>query len=179
MIGRREFITLVGGAAAWPLTASAQQAAMSVIGFLNSASPERFGDLVAGFNQGLADAGFVEGRNVTIEYRWAEGHYDRLGPLVADLVQRRVAVIAATGSPNAAQVAKLATTKIPIVFANGGDPVADGLVASLARPGGNVTGVTFFTNVLAAKRLGLLLELSPTAAVIAALINPSNSRAES
>ena len=130
------------------------------------------------FSQGLRNTGFFENQNVNLEYRWAEGHYDRLPALAADLVQRRVAAIAATGSPNSAQVAKTATDTIPIVFANGGDPVADGVVASLNRPGGNITGVTFFSNVLAKKRLGLLRELIPTAAVIAVLINPSNARAK-
>ncbi len=177
---RREFITLLGGAAtAWPLIASAQQPAVPVIGFLNSASPERFGTLIAAFNQGLREGGFVDGQNVKIEYRWAEGHYDLLPALVTDLIQRRVAAIAATGSPNSVQIAKTATATIPIVFANGGDPVADGVVTSLNRPGGNVTGVTFFSNVLVAKRLGLLRELSPTAAVIAVLVNPNNARAQS
>jgi putative ABC transport system substrate-binding protein len=151
---------------------------MPVIGFLSSASPDGFGSLVEAFSQGLRDTGFFDNQNVKLEYRWAEGHYDRLPALAADLVQRRVAAIAATGSPNSAQVAKTATDTIPIVFANGGDPVADGVVASLNRPGGNITGVTFFSNVLAKKRLGLLRELIPTAAVIAVLINPSNARAK-
>ena len=176
---RREFITLLSGVAAgWPFAARAQGPSTPVIGFLSSASPDGFGSLVDAFSQGLRNTGFFENQNVKLEYRWAEGHYDRLPALAADLVHHRVAAIAATGSPNAAHVAKTATDTIPIVFANGGDPVADGVVASLNRPGGNITGVTFFSNVLAKKRLGLLRELIPTAAVIAVLINPTNARAK-
>jgi putative tryptophan/tyrosine transport system substrate-binding protein len=174
---RREFITLLGGAAcAWPLAAHGQQPAMPVIGFLNSASPDGYAPMVAAFRQGLKETGYIEGQNVAIEYRWAGGQYDRVPALAAELVRRQVAVIVAN-SPGV-QVVKAAITTIPIVFTTASDPVQIGLVASLSRPGGNVTGVTQLYVEVMPKRLELAHELVPTATVIAALVNPTHPNAE-
>jgi putative ABC transport system substrate-binding protein len=178
-VKRREFIAVLGGAAAaWPLAARAQQSAMPVIGFLNSGTPAGLAQLTAAFRQGLNEAGYVEGRNVAIEYRWAEGQYDRLPALVGDLVSRQVTVMAATTTP-AALAAKRATSSIPIVFAMGADPIAIGMVDSLSRPSGNVTGINNYMSDLGAKRLELVRELLPGAAVIGMLVNPNFPDAES
>jgi len=175
---RRDFIIFLAGAmAAWPLAARAQQKAMPVIGVLSPASYDPFSTFVTAFRQGLSEAGYVEGENFAIEYRFAEGHYDRLPALAADLVGRKVDLIMAS-SPPSALAAKSATSTIPIVFRSGADPVRDGLVASLARPGGNLTGVSFIADELTAKRLELLSELVPRAGVIALLMNPNNATAE-
>jgi putative ABC transport system substrate-binding protein len=174
-IGRREFMTALGGAAAWSLAAHAQQAAMPVIGFLRSTSLADAAHLVTAFRQGLMEAGFVEGQNVAVEHRSADDHPDRLPVLVADLISRQVAVI--VGNTNSALVAKATTTTVPIIFASGSDPVMDGLVASLNRPGGNVTGVTFLAGALGPKRLELLRQIVPKATGIAMLVNPESPEA--
>jgi putative tryptophan/tyrosine transport system substrate-binding protein len=177
---RREFISLLGGAvAAWPPAARAQQPAVPVIGFLNARSPDDTMPLVAAFRRGLAEGGFVEGQNISIEYRWALGQYDRLAGMAMELAHRRVMLLATTGGEPAALAAKAATSTIPIVFVIGGDPVKQGLATSLNRPGGNSTGVSILTGALEPKRLGLLRELVPGAATIGALLNPSFSLYES
>jgi putative ABC transport system substrate-binding protein len=170
---RREFITLLGGTATvWPLAARAQQPAMPVVGFINGGSPEGYAPMVAAFHSGLNERGYIEGNNVLVEYRWAEGHYDRLPSLATDLVGRQVAVIAA--NTPATPVAKAATTTIPIVFVTASDPIASGFVTSLNRPGGNLTGVTSLNLEVGPKRLELLRELMRTATIIALLVNPTS-----
>jgi putative ABC transport system substrate-binding protein len=173
-MGRREFITLLGGAAAWPFTAHAQQPAMPVVGYLDAASALERAYIVAAFRQGLAETGYIEGQNLAIEYRWAEGDYGRLSQMATELVNRKVSLIVTPGAAAGALAAKNATSAIPIVFAVGQDPVKLGLIESLARPGGNATGVNFLTNELGAKRLGLLRELVPTANRVGVLVNPSD-----
>ena len=170
---RREFIALLGGAAAWPLAARAQQAALPVIGFLSSRSPEDSTHLIPAFAAGLAEGGYVEGQNLAIEFRWARGRYDLLPAMAAELVSRQVAVLTAAGGEPSALAAKRATSTIPIVFGIGGDPVRLGLVESFSRPSGNATGVTLLTNLMEPKRLGLLRELVPGVPVIGVLLNPN------
>jgi putative tryptophan/tyrosine transport system substrate-binding protein len=174
---RREFITLLGGAAAvWPLAARSQQAVMPVVGFLHSASPAPFARAVDAFRKGLSETGYIEGRNVAVEYRWAEGQYNRLPALAADLVRRQVSVIVAIATNGPAQAAKAATASIPIVFVTGGDPVSGGLVASLNRPGGNITGVSWVATALVPKQLDLLRGSTRNPTLIGALVNPSHVR---
>jgi putative tryptophan/tyrosine transport system substrate-binding protein len=175
---RREFITLLGGAAAWPLAARAQQPAMPVIGFLNGFSYAAWAQPVVAFRKGLYESGYVEGQNVAIEYRWANSQYQRLPTLAAELVSRRVDVLAVTGGSVTSLAAKAATATIPIVFGIGGDPVAMGLVASFNRPGGNTTGIYLLTTQLEAKRFGLLRELVPTASLTGVLLNPTHPLAQ-
>jgi putative ABC transport system substrate-binding protein len=174
-VRRREFITLLGGAAAWPRAARAQQPAMPVIGYLGISSPEAFASRLQAFRQGLFETGYVEGRNVTIDYRWAENQFDQLGALASDLVNHRPSTIVAGGSIAGALAVKAATTTIPIVFETGADPVSAGLVPSLSRPGGNITGVTSLNVQVNPKRLELLHELIPNARVVALLVNPASA----
>jgi putative ABC transport system substrate-binding protein len=174
---RRGFITLLGGAAAWPLLAYAQQAALPVVGFVNPGTPEAAARYLAAFRKGLGETGYAEGQNVTVEYHWLEGKYDRLQEVIAGLVRRPVTVIAIPGSGPATRAAKAATATIPIVFGVAGDPVQLGLVASLSRPGGNATGINFLSEEVAAKRLRLLHDLVPKAVRVAVLVNPANAAA--
>jgi len=173
-IRRREFIVTLSGAAAWPLAARAQQPALPVVGFINPGVADTSAGRAAAFRKGLSEAGYTEGKNVIVEYHWLEGHYERVPAVVDDLVQRRVAVIATPGSTEAARVAKAATATIPIVFGVAEDPVTLGIVASLARPGGNATGINFLSLEVDAKRLGLMRELVPKATRFAVLVNPAN-----
>jgi putative tryptophan/tyrosine transport system substrate-binding protein len=173
-MSRRNFIALLGGAAAWPVVARAQQGATPVVGFLSNRSSDADTQFLVSLRQGLSEGGFVEGQNVAVEYRYAQGQPDRLPSLAADLVRRQVAIIVTTGGTQAALAAKAATTTIPIVFTTGGDPVREGLVQSLNRPGGNLTGVTTSYDEAASKRLGLLREILPSAAVIGVLVNPND-----
>ena len=175
---RRDFFTLLGGAVAWPLSARAQQPAIPVIGFLHSGAPGPLAAQVAAFNQGLNEIGYVAGQNVAIEYRWAEGHYDRLPALAADLVGRKVSVLAPAGGIPPALAAKAATTTIPVVFLMGSDPLKAGVVTSINRPEGNVTGVSFLINSMGTKRLELLSQMAPRASTIGILVNPTNPDAE-
>jgi putative tryptophan/tyrosine transport system substrate-binding protein len=172
-VKRRAFITLLGGAAAWPLAARAQQPAVPVIGFMSARSPEDSAHLLAAFRRGLAEGGYVEGQNVSIEFRWARGQYDLLPAMAADLISRRVSVLVAAGGDPSPRAAKRATSTIPIVFGVGGDPISEGLVESFNRPGGNATGDTLYTNIMEPKRLGLLRELVPGVPLIGVLLNPS------
>ena len=176
---RREFVKLIGGAAAWPLAARAQQPSFPVIGFLHSATANAYAPMTAAFRKSLKEAGYVEGQNVAIEYRWAEGQFDRLPELAADLVRHQVSVIFAGGGLDPSLAAKAATSKIPIVFANGTDPVEAGLIVSLDHPGANITGITFLLNTLGPKEFEVLHELVPKAPLVAALINPKSSTAMS
>jgi putative tryptophan/tyrosine transport system substrate-binding protein len=176
-IRRRDFISLLSGAAAWPMAARAQQRPMPVIGVLIMGYPRSYAPMLTGFHQGLGETGFVEGRNVSIEYRWAEGQFERIPMLAADLVQSRVAVIF-TGGPPPVRALKTVTTTIPVVFSMGEDPVKEGLVANLNRPGGNITGYSYFANLLFGKKLGLLHECVPKDAAFGLLVNPENPNAE-
>ena len=178
MMRRRDFITLLGGVAAWPITARAQGQGVPVVGFLNGGSPEGNATRVAALRKGLGELGFVEGQNLAIESKWAEGQYDRLPALAAELVSHRVAVIAATGGLAATVAAKAATSTIPIVFNMGADSVETGVVASLSRPGGNITGVSFLTTTVAAKMPEVLHEVAPKTDVVAGLVNPTNPTTE-
>jgi putative ABC transport system substrate-binding protein len=178
-VRRRDFITLVGGAAAWPLAARAEQLAIPTVGLLSTRSPDESAHQLAAFHRGLAENGYVEGQNVKVEYRWAMGQYDQLAPLAADLIKQSVAVLVAVGGDPSAMAAKAATTTIPIVATFAGDPVKQGLVASLNRPGGNVTGISNLITTLEPKRFGLLRELLPKAAMVGILINPNYPTAAS